>query len=192
MTDPNFLITTPRLTISYLDPSNPFHCQFMINLWNTPEFITMLGGKPTSITTPSAAKSLIENRFIADHKRNGYGIYLVSFLHNGQPGVPIGTVSLMRGENSSLLAPDIGFAMLSEYMRKGYAVEAGKALIDYVGKEQGVTAIFGFCNGKNEASMATLRKLGLKWEGLRVVKDFGDDETACWSWGMEDVREYGL
>ncbi|THY88385.1 acyl-CoA N-acyltransferase, partial [Aureobasidium pullulans] len=139
MTDPNFLITTPRLTISYLDPSNPFHCQFMINLWNTPEFITMLGGKPTSITTPSAAKSLIENRFIADHKRNGYGIYLVSFLHNGQPGVPIGTVSLMRGENSSLLAPDIGFAMLSEYMRKGYAVEAGTALIDYVGKEQGVT-----------------------------------------------------
>ncbi|THX58102.1 acyl-CoA N-acyltransferase [Aureobasidium pullulans] len=192
MTDPNFLITTPLLTISYLDPSNPVHCQFMVNLWNTPEFITMLGGKPTCITTPSAAKSLIETRFIADHKRNGYGIYLVSLLDNGQPGIPIGTVSLMRGENSSLLAPDIGFAMLSEYMRKGYAVEAGKALIDYVGKEQGVTAIFGFCNGKNEASMGALRKLGLKWEGLRVVKDFGDDETACWSWGMEDVKEYGL
>ncbi|THW85793.1 acyl-CoA N-acyltransferase [Aureobasidium pullulans] len=192
MKDPNFLITTPRLTISYLDPSNPSHCQFMVNLWNTPEFITMLGGKPTSITTPSAAKSLIENRFIADHERNGYGIYLVSLLDDGQPGTPIGTVSLMRGENSSLLAPDIGFAMLSEYMRKGYAVEAGKALIDYVGKEQGVTAIFGFCNGKNEASMGALRRLGLKWEGLRVVKDFGDDETACWSWGMEDVREYGL
>lgn len=189
MTDPTFNFTTSRLKISYLDPSNPVHCSFLVSLWNTPEFISMLGGKPTSITTPSAAKALIENRFIAEHARNGYGTYLVSLLSTN---TPIGTVSLMRGENSSLLAPDIGFALLSGYMRKGYAVEAAKGLIEFVEKEKGVKAIFGFCDETNEASMGTLRKLGFKWEGVRKVKEFGGKEAAVWSWGMEKVEDWGL
>lgn len=98
----------------------------------------------------------------------------------------------MRGENSSLLAPDIGFALLSEHMRKGYAVEAAKALIEYVEIEKGVRAVFGFCDENNKASMGTLRKLGMKWEGVWKVQEFGDRETAVWSWGMQDVSEWGL
>jgi RimJ/RimL family protein N-acetyltransferase len=135
MTDPTFHLTTPRLTISHLDPLNPSHSTFLVSLWNTPEFISMLGGKPTSMTTPSAAKSLITNRFAAEHARNGYGTYLISLTSSA---TPIGTVSLMRGENSPLLAPDIGFALLSAYMRQGYAVEAARALIAYAERELGV------------------------------------------------------
>lgn len=189
MTDPAFHIITPRLTLSYLDPGNPLHCSFLVSLWNTTEFITMLGGNPTSITTPSAAKALIENRFLVEHARNGYGTYLVSLREDN---TFVGTVSLMRGENSTLLAPDVGFALLSEHMRKGYAVEAAKALIEYVNREKGVKAVFGFCDEKNEASMGTLRKLGMKWEGVRKVKEFDDKETAVWSWGMDDVSDWGL
>ena len=189
MADSPFVFKTPRLTASYLSPSNPDHCDFLVSLWNTPEFITMLGGKPTSITTPSAAQALITNRFVAEHARNGYGMYLVSLTENNNP---IGTVSLMRGKDSALKAPDVGFAMLSEYMRKGYAVEAGKGLIEYVDRELGVKAVFGFCDEGNQASNSTLRKLGMRWEGVRVVKEFGDKNTAVWSWGMEDVKDWGL
>jgi RimJ/RimL family protein N-acetyltransferase len=189
MTDPTFHLTTPRLTISHLDPLNPSHSTFLVSLWNTPEFISMLGGTPTSITTPSAAKSLIANRFAAEHARNGYGTYLISLTEDA---TPIGTVSLMRGENSPLLAPDIGFALLSEHMRKGYAVEAAQALIAYVGRELGVKAIFGFCDGENEASMGVLRKMGMEWEGVRDVEVFGGKETGVWSWGMERVEDWGL
>ena len=98
----------------------------------------------------------------------------------------------MRGKDSALKAPDVGFAMLSEYMRKGYAVEAGKGLIEYVDRELGVKAVFGFCDEGNQASNGTLRKLGMRWEGVRVVKEFGDKKTAVWSWGMEDVKDWGL
>lgn len=95
----------------------------------------MLGGIFTSITTPSAARNLITNRFLAEHKRNGYGTYLVSlrpetlddeesFEATLAGSELVGTVSLMRGEGSPVLAPDLGFAMLSQHMRKGYAVEA--------------------------------------------------------------------
>ncbi|KAH0372578.1 putative GNAT family acetyltransferase, partial [Aureobasidium melanogenum] len=186
MTDPTFYFTTSRLKISHLDPSNPAHCTFLVSLWNTPEFISMLGGKPTSITTPSAAQSLITNRFIAEHARNGYGTYLVSLLSTN---TPIGTVSLMRGD---LLAPDIGFALLSEYMRQGYAVEAAKGLIEYVDREKGVKAVFGFCDETNKASMATLRKLGMRWEGVRKVTLIGNKDVAVWSWGMDKVEDWGL
>jgi RimJ/RimL family protein N-acetyltransferase len=189
MTDPTFNLKTPRLTISHLDPSNSLHCSFLVSLWNTPEIISILGGKPTSITTPSAAQALIANRFVAEHARNGYGMYLVSLTE----GVtPIGTVSLMRGKDSLLLAPDIGFAVLSEYMRKGYAVEAAKGLLKYVDGELGVEAVFGFCDEGNEASNAVLRKLGMRWEGVRPVKEFGGREVAVWSWGMESVEDWGL
>ncbi|KAI5209947.1 acyl-CoA N-acyltransferase [Aureobasidium subglaciale] len=187
--DSDFQITTTRLTISHLDPSNPSHCEFLVSLWNTPEFITMLEGKPTSITTPEAAKSLIETRFATDHARNGYGVFLVSLLESN---ISIGTVSLLRGENSSLLAPDVGFALLSEYMRKGYAVEAAKALLEYAEKALGVKAVFGFCDDWNKASMGVLRNLGMKWEGVKKVKEFGGNEVACWSWGMENTEKYGL
>ena len=116
-------------------------------------------------------------------------MYLVSLTENN---TPIGTVSLMRGENSSLLAPDIGFAMLSEYMRKGYAVEAARGLIEYADRELSVKAVFGFCEEKNEASMGALRKIGMRWEGVRKVKEFGGKETAVWSWGMKSVKDWGL
>jgi len=187
MTNPIFISTC--LTISHLDPSNPSHCNFLVSLWNTPEFITMLGGKPTSITTPSAAQALIQNRFVAEHARNGYGMYLVSLTEDG---TLIGTVSLMRGKDSALKAPDVGFAMLSQFMRKGYAVEAAEGLIEYADRELGVKTVFGFCDEGNEASNGVLSKLGMRWEGVRPVKEFDNKETAVWSWGMEDVKDWGF
>jgi RimJ/RimL family protein N-acetyltransferase len=189
MVDQTFNLKTPRLTISHLDPLNPSHCNFLVSLWNTSEFIAMLGGKPTSITTPSAAQSLISNRFASEHARNGYGTYLVSLTSST---TPIGTVSLMRGEDSPILAPDVGFCMLSEHMRKGYAVEAAKAIVEYANTQLGVKAVFGFCNSKNEASMGVLRKMSMKWEGVRKIKMFGDGDSAVWSWGMEKVEDWGL
>lgn len=78
MTDPDFHITTPRLYLSHLQPSLPAHCAFLVALYNSPAFIASVGGTPTSITTPAAARTLLAGRFRADHARNGYGTYLVS------------------------------------------------------------------------------------------------------------------
>jgi len=116
-------------------------------------------------------------------------MYLVSLTEDG---TLIGTVSLMRGKDSALKAPDVGFAMLSEFMRKGYAVEAAKGLIEHADKELGVKAVFGFSDEGNEASNGVLRKLGMRWEGVRPVQEFGGKETAVWSWGMGDVKDWGF
>lgn len=210
MTDPNFHITTPRLYLSYLQPSNPAHCDFMVNLYNTPEFIASIGGKPTSITTRSAAEALLSGRFRAEHARNGYGTLLVSLRpssidssdDNTTPFSErlakcklIGTVSLLRGDSSTAYtAPDLGFAILPEETRKGYAKEAAEGLMAWAEKECGVHDVLGLFDPTNEASKGVFRSLGFEDRGIHILKEFGGVQGAVWTKkGMDnDLTKYGI
>jgi len=210
MTDPNFHIETPHLYISYFIPSNDAHCNFLVYLYNTPEFIASIGGKPTSITTTAAARQRLEGRFRAEHARNGYGTYLVS-LKPASPSPsapanspfattladckPIGSVSLMRGDSAdSYTAPDIGFAIVPEETGKGYATEAARGLIDYAQRNLGVDAVFGFFEKGNARSRRVVQKLGFEDRGVRALKAFGGAESEVWTLpGMDaDLAVYGV
>ncbi|KAK3342336.1 acyl-CoA N-acyltransferase [Neurospora tetraspora] len=199
MSDPTFKIETPRLLISYLQPDLDSHCDFLVALYNTPEFIANEGKTP--VTTRDVARRQLEGRFRAEHARNGYGTYLFSLRNPANPddlasATPIGTVSLMRGdEPGSYTAPDLGFAILSEYMKKGYAKEAAQGLMEYVEKAQGVKDILGLHGPANKASGAVFRSLGFINVGLRQLLVFGPNVVGqVWiKKGMsEDVSVYGL
>jgi len=194
MSDPTFYVETPSLFISYLQPSNDAHCDFLVALYNTPEFIASIGGSPTSIVTREVARKVLAGRFRDEHERNGYGTYLVSLKNedgNGEEGdklaalqaaVPIGTIGLMRGEEPDRYpAPDIGFAMLTEYMRKGYTKEAALGIMEYLEREKGVKDVFGFCDRKNVASKAVLRSIGLEDRGEWPLRVFGGEISAVWT-----------
>lgn len=102
----------------------------------------------------------------------------------------------MRGdEPGSYAAPDLGFAILSEYMKKGYTKEAAQGLMEYVEREQGVKEILGLHDPANKASGAVFRSLGFVDVGLRQLLVFGPDVVGqVWiKKGMnEDVSVYGL
>ncbi|EFX05599.1 including n-acetylases of ribosomal protein [Grosmannia clavigera kw1407] len=211
MSDPAFFIETPRLYLSYFQPEIDSHCDFLVELYNTPEFISSIGGKPTSITTREAARKRLATRFVEEHSRNGYGTYLVSLkpttdadqtLSSATPFPErlaacalVGTVSLMRGEPPDCFAaPDLGFAILPAYMRRGIATEAAKALMDYVEREKGVKDVLGLCDPKNEGSRATLKRLGFDYRGDMELRVFGGVVGSVWTKpGMEaDLAVYGL
>ncbi|KAF3761726.1 acyl-CoA N-acyltransferase [Cryphonectria parasitica EP155] len=201
MSDPNFFIESERLYLSYLLPDNDAHCDFLVKLWNTPEFIASIGGKPTSVTTREAARQQLAGRFQAEHARNGYGTYLVGLKPETAAvappagGTPIGTVSLMRGEPPNCYtAPDIGFAILPEYMRRGLATEAAQTLMDYVEREKGVKDVLGLCDPNNEGSKAVFRRLGFEDRGQKVLKIFGGITGQAFAKpGMDqDLGVYGL
>jgi RimJ/RimL family protein N-acetyltransferase len=208
MTDPNSHIITPRLYLSYFVASNDAHCDFLVNLYNTPEFIASIGGSPTSITTTAAARQYIEGRFQAEHSRNGYGTYLVSlkpdspamsssasFAEMLKGCMPIGTVSLTRGVAADAYkATDIGFAIIPELNGKGYATEAARALIDYAQQNLGVDAVFGFFAKGNTSSRRVVEKLGFEDRGVRSLKNFGGAESEVWTLpGMDaNLEVYGL
>jgi RimJ/RimL family protein N-acetyltransferase len=209
MTDPSFFISTPRLYLSYFQPLLPSHCDFLVTLYNTPEFIASIGGKPTSITTRATAQKQLQGRFRTEHARNGYGTYLVSlkpskhdesgddttFPEKLAACKHIGTVSLMRGEPpNAYLAPDLGFAILPGEMRNGYACEAAEALLAWAEKHLDVRDVLGLFDPANEASKRVFNRLGFEDRGVMVLKVFGGVEGAVWARkGMaEDMSVYGF
>lgn len=194
MSDPDFSIRSDRLCLSYFQPDNDAHCDFLVKLYNTPEFIQSIGGKPTSITTREAARKLLAGRFRAEHQRNGYGTYLVSLVQGAQE-LPVGTVSLMRGEPPNCYgAPDLGFAVLPEFMRRSIATEASMLLLEYVEREKNVKDVLGLFDPANDASRAVFRKLGFEHRGERRLEVFGGVTGAVFAKpGMdENLATYGL
>ena len=182
----------------------------MVTLYNTPEFIASIGGKPTSITTRSAAEALLSGRFRAEHARNGYGTLLVSLKpSSADPSDDdtkpfserlvrckfIGTVSLLRGDSpTAYTAPDLGFAILPEETRKGYAKEAAEHLMAWAEKERGVHDVLGLFDPTNEASKGVFRSLGFEDRGIHALKEFGGVQGAVWTKkGMDsDLSKYGI
>lgn len=104
MSDPKFFIESDRLYLSYLFPENDAHCDFLVDLYNTPEFIASIGGERTSVTTRENARAQLSGRFRNEHARNGYGTYLISLKPESTEhdqaspanSTPVGTVSLSK------------------------------------------------------------------------------------------------
>ncbi|KAJ5546757.1 hypothetical protein N7494_004342 [Penicillium frequentans] len=192
-----FVITTPRLRITPLDPTNEAHCTFLAHLWNTDLFFRSCGR--TSVLDTRSASDFITTRVLADYARNKHGMFLVSLQEQDpmslQP-IPIGTVSLLKGAppNRHYLAPDIGYAILPEMNGKGYATEAAKELIEWAKAELGITGVFGFCDARNLHSRRVLEKIGMEFRGIAALEMFGGAVSAvCTLPGMsEDLSVYGL
>ncbi|KAF8078959.1 acyl-CoA N-acyltransferase [Lyophyllum atratum] len=165
MANPSFIIDTSRLQLTQFVPSSQAHCAFLVELYNSPEFIAAEG--KTAIISEEAARERIQTRFVAES--------------NAQP---IGTVSLTKGDApGSFPIPDIGFAIVPEQTKQGYATEAASALLAWAAKERGVT----------EGSRRMLEKLGFEDRGLKKLKPFGGVEGAVYAKPeMKDLKEYGF
>jgi RimJ/RimL family protein N-acetyltransferase len=188
-----FTIPTPRLQISPFDPNDSTHCAFLVQLWNTDDFVSSCGR--TGISTPEKASAFLQRKVLGDYAYHGFGMFLVS--RQSDEGLkPIGTVSLMKGIPPSphYLAPDLGYAMLPEESGQGYATEAAKGLLEYAQRERGLDAVFGFCSAANQRSCRVLEKLGMEFRGVKALKVFGGDESAVYVLpGMsEDLGVYGV
>ncbi|KAJ5766998.1 uncharacterized protein N7511_004614 [Penicillium nucicola] len=191
---PNFTIRTTRLQINPFNPTDKIHCNFLVQLWNTEDFVKACG--KTSIDTPEKASTFLQRRVLPAYARNGYGMFLVSRTSEDNTQIPIGTVSLMKGAPPDLhyLAPDVGYVILPEESGKGYATEAAKGLIEYARAELGVDAVFGFCAADDRRSCRVLEKIGLENRGVKALSVFGGKESAVFALvGMSvDLGVYGL
>jgi RimJ/RimL family protein N-acetyltransferase len=196
MTDPNFYIETPNLFLSYFIPTNSAHCTFLVALYNSPLFIEMEG--KTAIVDEEKARERIGGKFIDDHKRWGYGQYLVSLKADAttkfSEAKPIGSVCLTKGTDAdSLPIPDIGFCILPEMNGRGYATEGAKGLLDYVKREKGIHEVFGFTDPKNVGSQRVMEKLGMEDQGIKKLFMFGGVSGHVFTLpGMKTAKEYGF
>lgn len=196
---PDFLITTNRLQISHLNPDNPSHTTHLAHLWNTPDFIALNGGT-TSITSPETAAEFLRTCVRDDFARNGYGMFLVSRIPTKADDTAtelIGVVTLMKApadKPHAYLAPDIGYVIHPSESGKGYATEAASGLLEYVQREMGIDAVFGFCGQDDARSARVLEKIEMECRGTRRLKLFGGKESRVFALPRmdKDLRVYGI
>ena len=74
-------------------------------------------------------------------------------------------------DREGLEGVDIGFALLPEYEKQGYAFEASKELMRAAVEDFGITKIKGITSKDHFASQKLLQKLGMICSGTVVLPD---------------------
>lgn len=121
-------------------------------LINAPKFYKFIGDR--GVRTVEDAAPYIEERFLANYRNLGYGLYAVCL----KDGTPIGNCGFVRRE--TLPGPDIGFAFLPEHEGKGYAYESAAAVMRYGREHLGFDEVYAITTLDNDASGKLLTKLG--------------------------------
>lgn len=129
--------------------------EFILTLLNTPEFLKFIGDK--KVHSIEDAKLYLEEGPIKSYDENGFGLWMVELLNTYEP---IGMCGLIN--RPTLEDIDIGFALLSEYAKKGYAFEIASATMDYGTNVIGLKTIIAITDPSNESSQILLKKLGMK------------------------------
>ena len=151
------ILRTERLIVRELD--SVADAEFIFVLLNTPKFLAYIGDR--GVRSTADASDFIENGYRQSYRDHGYGLYAVELLETGQK---IGMCGFVRRD--TLPGPDIGFAFLPEFERKGYGYESAAAMMSYGRESFGFGEIFAITSLDNDASIALLEKLGFAFDSL--------------------------
>jgi len=152
-------LETDRLRIR---PINLGDAKFIIRLVNSEGWLKYIGDR--NITDKNEAEKYIQKILENQH-------YYYSIFELKSSNQPIGIVTFLNRENKDF--PDIGFALLPEYGKMGYALEACKKYLDEIIKSNVYKNIIGITAPDNLKSISLLKKLGLLYE-----HDYNEDNKA--------------
>lgn len=163
------IAATERLTLRTADPQSDADVVFYRALLNDPGFIEHIGDRGVR-TLDEARQSLLDGP-VAMQEARGHSLYVVELKEGG---VPIGMCGLIKRD--ALDGVDIGYAFLEAYCGRGYAYEAGRAVLDYAPR-LGLRRVLAITSPNNIASNRLLRKLGMRFERFMhlVPEDAGSN-----------------
>lgn len=150
------VLETDRLTLRQLTTGD---AAFILRLLNEPSFVRHIGDK--DVRSLSDAENYILTGPVDMYHRLGFGLWLVEQKPNL---VPIGLCGLLKRE--TLDDVDIGFALLPEFCRKGYAYEAASATLEHAQNHLQLSRLVATTSQDNSASGRLLDKLGFEYEQL--------------------------
>ena len=141
----------------------------MCDLLNDPAFISNIGDR--GVRTTEDACEHVEKKYLAHYARHGYGIFVVERRRDGQP---VGMCGLVNRDTVDDV--DIGYAIHPAFRRRGYALEAARATLDFAFDTLGLERVVAYTWPHNDASAGLLKKLGMRYE--RTTR-LADDEEQC-------------
>jgi len=140
-----------------LKPTTIADAEFIKTLYNSPKWIEFIGDR--KINTVKDAENYILSKLTPQMERLGYGNYTIIRKSDGEK---VGSCGLYDREGVS--GVDIGFALLPDFERKGYAYESVNHLKEIGFNDFKLNQISGITSKKNKASQDLLMKIGLKFE----------------------------
>jgi RimJ/RimL family protein N-acetyltransferase len=156
MTSTVKILETERLIIRQLSVAD---APFIFELVNEPSWLRFIGDK--KVRTLDDARNYILNGPIESYQRFGFGLYLIELIETGEA---MGMCGLIKRE--TLHDVDLGFAFLPKFWGKGYAIEAGAAVIELGKTAFGLRRIVAITSPDNQSSIKVLERLGMRFEGL--------------------------
>ncbi len=154
-------LETERL---YLIPTSEEDASFILELINTPKWLRYVGDR--NVKTVEEAVVYIQKRMLPQLERLGYSNYT---LVRRSDGAKLGCCGLY--DRDGLEGVDIGFALLPQFERHGYAFESAKEVMRAAKEEFGISKIKGITSKDHIASQKLLEKLGLTCAGTVVLPD---------------------
>lgn len=148
------MLETERLILRRMTLND---ADLMLAIWNDSAFIRFVGDR--GIRTLDEAKIAMSEGPLRLYERFGYGPFCLVQKSDGER---IGICGLFRRD--VLNNPDIGFALLPPYYRKGLASEAAQAVVAHSRDDLGIETLVAIVSPENGASIALLEKLGLSFE----------------------------
>jgi RimJ/RimL family protein N-acetyltransferase len=162
-------VETPRLVLRRFTLDD---APFILRLLNEPSFIRYIGDK--GVRDLDGARQYLLNGPIASYARFGFGLLLVAVRESGQPA---GMCGLLKRD--TLADVDIGYAFLPDFWSRGYACEAGEAVLALGQRTFGLSRIVAVTTPDNAASIRVLTRLGFRFERLIRMGD-GSEELSLY------------
>ncbi len=156
-------LATARLRLRQLAYDD---AEFILRLLNDPGFLRYIGDK--GVRSLADAREYLARGPMASYARRGYGLYRVGLADDD---VPLGICGLVRREG--LDEVDLGFAFMPGYRGRGYATEAGAAVLEEAQRRFAIHRVLAITAPDNSASMAVLERLGFRFERLIRLLDEG-------------------
>ncbi len=119
---------------------------FILCLLNEPGWIKYIGDR--DIKNLKDARNYITQGPLESYERNDFGLMRIGVQPDNQA---IGICGLLQRDY--LDHPDIGYAMLSEFQGKGYAIEAAKAILEDAKTRLACTKVYAIVRPNNTRSI---------------------------------------
>ena len=126
---------------------------FILKLLNTQGWLKYIGDR--NVKNSNDAEIYIQK--ILDNTKYSYHVFELKETHQA-----IGIITFLYRDN--LEFPDLGFAMLPEFEKKGYAYEACKKYLNEIIRKNHLTQINAITLPSNTNSIQLIEKLGLEFE----------------------------
>lgn len=135
---------------------------FLLRLLNEPSWLENIGDR--GVRSCADAERYIRDAIQVPYRSLGYGMYVVQLKASRQP---IGVCGLVRRD--LLPGPDLGVALLPEFVGHGFATEAAHAVMEHAQHTLGIARLYALVKPGNERSVKLLGRLGFRHRGSPAI-----------------------